>query len=72
MKPGVLYLFRSSALLAALAVGVLFGAAVTGIILLILGLVRRRRGMWIGGLVTLIVSLVLLVLAGMGLLKILA
>ncbi|KPK83675.1 MAG: hypothetical protein AMJ81_07645 [Phycisphaerae bacterium SM23_33] len=45
----------------ALLLGALLLAALpVGIILLIIGLARRRRGMWIGGLVTLIVAVVMM------------
>lgn len=40
--------------------GCLFAALVTGIALLIVGRVKRRRGVWITGLVLLIASLALI------------
>ena len=54
------------AILAGLALMVvaalLAAAAVSGLVLLIVGRIRKRRGVWIGGLITLLISAVLLAL----------
>ena len=55
-----------SAILAGLALMVvaalLAAAAVSGLVLLIVGTIRKRQGVWIGGLITLLISAVLLAL----------
>ena len=57
-------------LLVAAAAALLLAGLITGLVLLIIGLVRRRRGVWIGGLVTLLVALGLM--SGVGVLALLA
>jgi hypothetical protein len=47
---------------------VLLAAFISGLALLIVGLVKKRRGVWIGGLVTFLISLGLLAMIGIGLL----
>ena len=59
-------------LLAAVAGGLILAGLISGICLLIIGLARKRRGLWIGGLVTLVVSLAVGALAGLGLLTLVA
>ena len=51
-----------------LAGAVVLVGFVSGLVLLIVGIVRKRRGVWIGGLVTFVISLALLCLAAVGLL----
>ena len=47
----------SFAILGALFAGLVFAGFVTGIILLIIGLAKHRRGLWVGGLVVLLIAL---------------
>jgi hypothetical protein len=50
------------------AIPALIGGEV-GVVLLVIGLVKRRKGLWVGGLATLIISVLLLVsMAGFALL----
>ena len=53
-----------SAILAGLALmlvaALLAATAVSGLVLLIVGTIRKRQGVWLGGLITLLISAVLL------------
>ena len=60
--------FSIFGILLLLAGVVVLVALISGLVLLIVGIAQKRRGVWIGGLITLIVALALLCLAAVGLL----
>ena len=51
-----MHTFSIVGILALLAGALVLAAFVSGLVLLILGIARKRRGLWIGGLITLLVS----------------
>ena len=63
-----MHAFSIFGLLMLLAGAVVLVGFVSGLVLLIVGIIQKRRGLWIGGLVAFIISLALLCLAAVGLL----